>query len=272
MMSQCSASDDLSIFLPGTNGRAVLLIHGATGAPAEMNLVARRINRAGYTVSVPLLAGHGVDVQTLRRTGWKDWYDSICQAADRLRSDADTIFTAGICVGGMLGLRLAHDNEAVKGVTVFSPTIHYDGWNAPFYYAFAPFGLPLAACFRLIDFMEFEEKHPFGIKSDRIRQVLTSADCGMRGILPVFPARTLLESYRLFRAVNRILAKIRTPALLIHAVDDDLSSPGNAIHIKSRIGGPCEIEWLKNSYHMIHVDQEHPKVARRTLSFFDALG
>jgi carboxylesterase len=271
MMRTQPVTDELSYFLPGTNGHGVLLIHGVTGAPGEMKLVARRLNKAGYSVSVPLLAGHGADVETLRRSNWENWYDSVRVAADLLRNCSDAVFAGGICVGGMLALRLAHDFAKLSGVAVFSPTIHYDGWNAPFYYALGPLGLPLVSRLKLIRWFEFAERHPFGIKSDRIRKLVAAPDMGIRGTLPVFPASTVLENYRLFWRVRKVLHEIKTPTLLIHALKDDVSSPKNALFIREKIGGRCEIEWLNDSYHMIHLDQEHPKVADRTARFFGSL-
>jgi carboxylesterase len=38
---------------------AVLLIHGLTGSPFEMKYLARQLNRAGFTVKGPCLAGRG---------------------------------------------------------------------------------------------------------------------------------------------------------------------------------------------------------------------
>jgi carboxylesterase len=77
-------SDGLSFFLEGTNGQGVVLVHGLTGAPAEMKLVARLLHRRGFSVYAPLLAGHGKDVRSLRRSTWQDWLDSVEEAAIRL--------------------------------------------------------------------------------------------------------------------------------------------------------------------------------------------
>ena len=46
-------------FLPGTNGGAVLLIHGYTGTPAEMRPLGDYLQQLGYTVLGVRLAGHG---------------------------------------------------------------------------------------------------------------------------------------------------------------------------------------------------------------------
>ena len=56
-----------------TTRHPVLLIHGLTGVPAEMQSIARTLRRSGFTVETPLLPGHGVDEETLIKTGWRDW-------------------------------------------------------------------------------------------------------------------------------------------------------------------------------------------------------
>ncbi len=269
--SQARERDGLTIFKPGTNGRGVLLIHGVTGSPLEMKYMAKRLNRAGYTVYAPLLAGHGIDIATLRLTRWEDWYESVREAANWFETKVDQLFVAGVCVGGMLGLRLGYENPRIRAATVYSPLLNYDGWNAPYHYRLGHITVPIAVALGVSRFINLKERPPFGIKSDRIRHLLTSNETGIRGTLPAFPVDTLRQNLRLFSVMRRILPGVMTPTLLIHAREDDLASPKNPEYIASRIGGPCQIEWLNNSYHMIHVDQEHPTVAERTRTFFDTI-
>ena len=40
---------------------ACLLLHGFTSSPYEMRLLGEYLGREGYTVSIPLLPGHGTD-------------------------------------------------------------------------------------------------------------------------------------------------------------------------------------------------------------------
>ena len=128
-------SEQLSFFLPGTNGKGVLLIHGLTGAPAEMKLVARQLNRRGYSVHAPLLAGHGEDIRTLRRTHWEDWLASVVRGSEFLAERTQAVFAAGICVGGKLSLLAAkHRPDLIKAVAIYSPCFHYDGWDVPRHY------------------------------------------------------------------------------------------------------------------------------------------
>lgn len=263
------AADGLSFYGRGNNGRGVLLVHGVTGSPVEMKHIARNLHRAGYTVYAPLLAGHGQDIAALRATRWEDWYRSLAESAKWFSPQVDQMFVAGICVGGLLGLRLAHEQPAIRAATVYSPLLIYDGWNAPRHYRWGPVTVPIAVNLGLSRFISLKERPPFGIKSDRIRRLLAETPDGIRGTLPAFPVDTLHQNLRLFSDFDKLLPDIRTPTLLVHARDDDLGSPHNALYIKDRIGGPCEIQWLSNSYHMVHVDQEHRIAAERTRMFFD---
>lgn len=264
--------DGLSFFGRGTNGRGVLLVHGVTGSPVEMKYVAKHLHRAGYTVYAPVLAGHGRDMAALRASRWEDWYQSLAASLAWFKGEVDQVFMAGVCVGGLLGLRLSLADPAIKAATVYSPLLIYDGWNAPTYYRYGHISVPIAVTLGFSRFIALKERPPFGIKSNRIRRLLAETPDGIRGTLPAFPVDTLHQNLRLFREVQNLLPEIRTPTLLVHARDDDLASPANALMIKERIGGPCEIQWLLDSYHMVHVDQEHRVASERTRTFFDSAG
>ncbi|MFM9939374.1 MAG: alpha/beta hydrolase [Hyphomicrobiaceae bacterium] len=261
--------DGLSFYGEGSNGRGVLLLHGITGSPVEMKPVAKKLHRAGYAVFAPLLAGHGIDLATLRRTRWKDWYGGALKASDWFTQRCDETFVAGICGGGLLGLRLAHEQPCIRAAAVYSPLLAYDGWNAPLHYRFGHIAVPIALRLGLSRYISVKERHPFGIKSERLRRLLAETDGGMRGTLPAFPVETLHQTFRMYRWIRKNLPHIRTPSLLIHSRIDDLAGPQNAEYIAEHIGGPCEVDWLENSYHMVHVDQESGIVAERTRLFFD---
>jgi carboxylesterase len=69
--------------------------------------------------------------------------------------------------------------------------------------------------------------------------------------------------------VRRQLRSIRTPCLVVHAVDDDVASLKNVRMIVRGVQGPVETVLLENSYHMITVDQERDKVIDRSTRFFN---
>lgn len=259
---------DLSFFLEGTNGKGVLLIHGMTGVPAEMKWVAKSLHKKGYTVYAPLLAGHGVDEATLIKTHWQDWLESTITAAHQLRPKVDHMCSAGICVGGKLGMLAAKAETGLLGATaIYSACFRYDGWNVPSYYKWLSY-LPLwtSKIPRFKD-IKFSETPSIGIKDERLRRAMQRLST--EGVLDDFPVPALKEMLALSKAMKKQLPTMTTPALILHAREDDLSNPRHSRYIAEHIGGPHEFHWLEDSYHMIHVDREHEKVADLTAAFFE---
>jgi carboxylesterase len=262
-------TDRLGYFMEGTNGMGVLLVHGLTGAPAEMRLVARQLNRKGYSVYVPLLAGHGSDAATLRKTSWRDWLASVHQAADQLAEHTRTMFAAGICVGGKLALFAAHQRPGTfNAVAIYSPCFLYDGWNVPFYYPLLSRHINWLSRIPFLDRLNFSETSSLGIKDERMRRMMENMSG--EGVIEKFPGKGLVEMYRLGNALKDELPNMRTPTLILHAREDDLSSPDHARYITDHIGAPNELHWIEDSYHMIHVDRQHKYVADATAGYFEA--
>jgi len=258
-------------YLPG--GRSgVLLIHGLTGTPQEMRLVGKGLHRAGFTVYGMQLAGHCGDEEDLLKTGWHDWYRSVWQAADRLRKDVDHMFVAGLSMGALLALKLAADRpEEVDGLGLYGTTFVYDGWTIPWISKLS-FLLPLVVGLGFGYRRKFHECFPYGIKDERIRHRIAGSmlngDSAAAG-LPGNPWPSLAEFYRLSFRVRQQLHSVRTPCLVMHAVDDDVASLRNVRMIVRGVRGPTETVLLENSYHMITVDQERDQVIERSARFFN---
>jgi carboxylesterase len=257
--------------LPG--GRSgVLLIHGLTGTPTEMRFVAKGLNRNGFTVHGMQLAGHCGDEEDLLKTGWRDWYHSVCVAADRLRGEVDQMFVAGLSMGALLALKLAADRpDQVDGLGLYGTSFVYDGWTIPWIGRLS-FLLPLVCGLGFGWKQRFHECFPYGIKDERIRQRIASSmlggDSAAAG-LPGNPWPSLAEFYRLSFLVRRQLRSIQTPCLVVHAVDDDVASLRNVRMIVRGVRGPVETVLLENSYHMITIDQERNTVIERSTRFFN---
>ncbi|MDP9103063.1 MAG: alpha/beta fold hydrolase [Pseudomonadota bacterium] len=251
----------------------VLLFHGLTGAPAELQAVSRALRRAGYEVETPMLPGHGVDEKTLLRTGWKDWLGAAEEELIRLSDQAGgPVFVGGLSMGAVLALALAQRHpERVKGLAVLAVTLKYDGFNCPSY---ASWLLPLGAKTPAIRFYRFMERPPYGVKDVRMRAKIeemmfsgSSTDAG----LPFMPGRSLAENLKLVADVERRLPDVIAPALIVHSVEDDVTDIKNAHRLAASVSGPVQTLWLENSYHLVTVDQERVKVAQATIDFFDSL-
>lgn len=261
----------LDFALRGSLGKAVLLIHGLTGAPGEMKFLAKRLHRRGFSVEAPLLAGHGRDAAHLLSTGWRDWLDSLDESYLRLRREHDEVHVAGICVGGALGLALAAEEPGVAGAAVYSMTYRYDGWNMKRWYsAIAPFAEPFAGL-PLIRRLSFAEPYPFGLKDERLREGMAAAPGAViPGALDHFPLGAMAQMHRLSAHLDRVCGQIRTPTLILHAREDDMSHPRNALRLRSRLAGRVDLHLLDDCYHMIHVDRQRDLVGDMTADFFGA--
>lgn len=271
-MTQIMAAEPrLDFALHGTLGKAVLLIHGLTGAPGEMKFLAKRLHRRGFSVEVPLLAGHGRDAAHLLSTNWRDWLASLEDAYGRLRREHDEVYVAGICAGGALGLALAAEEPGVAGAAVYSMTYRYDGWNMKRWYsAIVPIAEPLGGL-PLIRRLSFAEPYPFGLKDKRLRDSMaTTQGAAIPGALDRFPMGAMAQMHRLSTHLDRVSDRIRTPTLILHAREDDMSHPRNALRLRSRLAGPVDLHLLDDCYHMIHVDRQRNLVGDLTADFFGA--
>lgn len=261
---------DLSFALSGDGRKGVLLLHGMTGAPGEMRLVGRRLQRAGLGVSAPLLAGHGKDKAALLASTWRDWLASARGGYQRLAAEVDEVYVAGICVGGALALALCAEFPQIKGAAIYSMTFEYDGWNMPRWSAAAPL-IQLVAHLPLVRRISLEEPYPYGLKDLRLRELASRAESNLiPGAIDRMPLGSLYEMYRLGRHVERIGPSIETPTLIVHAREDDMSHLRNAERLQRALAGPAELLVLEDSYHMVHVDRQHALVAQRTAAFFGA--
>jgi carboxylesterase len=262
---------DLSFRLRGTLGKAVLLVHGMTGAPGEMKVLAKRLHRRGFSIAAPMLAGHGFDEASLLKTGWRDWLETVRNEFERLRAENDEVYIAGICVGGALGVALAAEEPSVAGTAVYSMTYRYDGWNMKRWYsAITPFVQPFANL-PLIRRISFAEPYPFGLKDERLRDGTAQAQGAVIiGALDRLPFGSMWEMHDLGEHIDRVGCNVRQPTLIIHARDDDMSDPRNAHRLQRAVGGPSELHLLDDCYHMVHVDRQRDLVADLTADYFGA--
>lgn len=271
MQKPSASREQLSFALQAERGKAVLLVHGMTGAPGEMRFLAKRLHRRGLSVAAPLLAGHGRDERHLLGTGWRDWLETVSEAYAELKSEHDQVYVAGMCVGAALGLALAAQEPSVAGLAVYSMTYRYDGWNMRRWYsAIAPVATALGDL-PLIRRLSFAEPYPFGLKDERLRQgVLAAAGAVVPGALDRLPLGSMVQMHRLADHLDRVAGAIRQPVLILHARDDDMAHPRNAYRLRAALGGPARLELLDDCFHMIHVDRQRDVVAELTASFFGA--
>lgn len=104
--------------------RGVLLVHGFSGSPYEMHMLAQVLHRRGFHVAVPLLAGHHRSLRELGQSRYPDWLNSADQALHtlwaRLRQHAQSrprIAVVGFSMGGLLTIELAQRYPATAAAS-----------------------------------------------------------------------------------------------------------------------------------------------------------
>ncbi|WP_434778041.1 alpha/beta hydrolase [Neisseria sp. Ec49-e6-T10] len=264
---------DVSFFLPGINNSGVLLIHGLTGTPNEMRILAKGLHKAGFTVYAMQLAGHCGDEQDLCQTNWQQWYESVTEAAEFLQKQVDHFFVAGLSMGALLSLKLAAEKpEWVHGVAAYGPTFRYDGWSMPKYAKHLFFLLTWFERLGIFQDKTFIEQPPYGLKDVSIRAAVSasmldgdSASAGLAGN----PYPALAQMQYLAKNLRQQLNRVTAPCLIMHSSHDDVADiETNARVIEKNVSGPTQFIALDDSYHLITIDRQRKEVIQQSVTFF----
>ena len=228
----------------------VLLIHGYTGSPAEMRLIAEYLNGRGLRISAPLLPGHGTVPADLNRVAWSDWTGSVERALAALREQCSAVFVAGLSMGALLTLYLAGKNPTLPGGIVYSPALIVTNRLVHL----VPLGKYLISMF---------PKRKAHFTDPMARSRIWSYD-----LYPTFGAH---ETGKLIREVKRLLPQVVSPLLIVHSWLDRDIRPESARFVYDRVGSKDkELRMLNNSGHALTVDSEWERVAEVTYQFIQA--
>ncbi len=252
---------------------AVLLIHGLQSSPAEMLPLAKRLHQSGYTVHLPHIRGygyrHGDDAHSITR--WQEWRATVLTEFHALKQQYKSVAVGGLCIGAVLALSVAAElGDEVAALSLLSTTLYYDGWSIPWYRVLLP--IAYYTPFRYL--YSYREREPFGLKNEQLRKwvarEMSHKDSSMAGAAKLtLPA--VHQAELLIGSVKKSLRQVTAPALIMHAVEDDVSTPRSASFVAGNIGSrTVENILLHNSYHMLTIDNEREQVAAETIRFFNA--
>lgn len=244
-----------------------LLIHRLGGSPTDVEYVTQGLASAGYTVSCPLLYGHGGSRDLLAATTWQQWSQTVSEALDALSSRCDTIVVGGLGVGAMLALKAAAEHPGrVQGLALFAPTFWPNGWAMPWYGN----ALRVIGSKRLANLVRFDERPPFGIKDDALRDAMLAAlakDGRPSTDILGRSGGAFLEVKWLARDVSARLSNVKQPCLIFHPRHDDRSSLSASQSLQQRLAGVVDLIVLDDSYHLVTQDRQRALVLERVLEF-----
>ena len=247
---------------------AVLLFHGLTGSPFELKKYGQFLYNNGYDVFAECLPGHGEKFNEIYTVKYQDWLDFGYKKFEELKSKYDEVFVSGLCLGAVLALALAIKYKSeLKGIISLSTTLYLDGWRLPWYKFLIPIGLSTILRF----YYCYPECEPHGIKNQKTRNIvkklLAKGDVGMND----FPMTGIYELLKLSDVVIKDLKEITSPILLIHSLEDDLTSVKSAEIVFNKISSTDKEKIILNdSYHMVLYDNEKEFVFNKALEFLNS--
>lgn len=233
----------------------VLLIHGFTGAPAEMRLLGEFLASHGYTVLAPLLPGHGTEPADLNRVRWQDWTAAAAAAYADLARRTDQVFVGGLSMGGLLALYLGATTrpDKLRGLLLFAPGLLVMDRR-----------LPLSIVARYV--------RPLLPHDDAAPSDLADPEAEMRlWHYEAYPVGGASQLWLLQRAVRRQLGRVTAPILLMQGRRDASVRPDSPQVILAKVGSTDkEMVWLENSGHVLLVDAEREHVFATCLAWIQA--
>lgn len=268
-----------SFFMPGGD-RAVLLIHGITGTPSEMNYLGRNLHKAGYSVLCNSLPKHCGSLGELKRVTWQEIAQACVDDFKKLRQHYSTVFVGGLSMGALMSIYITNKYpQEVKGIAALAPTLFYDGWalNKGKVLLDILWKIPL-----LRNNINIREDYPYGLKDAQLREHIhrfykdaSASRFNKKALLfgsPFFPLSNLYQHHLFVNSIKDEFPNIKAPILIMHAREDDMTSLRNSQIVYDNIGSQDkQLIVLEDSYHMITIDNEKDKVAQALINFFNRL-
>ncbi|MFP6605606.1 MAG: alpha/beta fold hydrolase, partial [Myxococcota bacterium] len=106
----------------GGDGRVgALCLHGLTGTPYEVRPIAEALAARGIHARGPVLPGHDAGPEELARVPFTVWIEAAREEIEKLRAQHETVFVAGLSMGGLAALAVASEGRADAIAVVATP-------------------------------------------------------------------------------------------------------------------------------------------------------
>jgi carboxylesterase len=235
------------VFLKGGSS-ACLLLHGFTNSPFEMREMGEFLNRLGYTVSIPLIPGHGTIPADLRKKKWVEWYEKSKSELFELRKKHQRVYIIGFSMGASLALHLAAHYE-INGLVALAPVLYLKNK-----FSF------LSHVIHII--LPYSKKY----SGPDVRADVKTLSYNK------IPVKSLSELLKFSKHLRQDLCDVHTPVMIVYAVKDHVVDNKSAKDIYDLIASRNKrILELQESYHIITLDLEKDKVFKEIAVFLESI-
>ncbi|MCC6245717.1 MAG: alpha/beta fold hydrolase [Gemmatimonadaceae bacterium] len=234
--------------------RAALLVHGFNDTPQSMAYLAGALHRAGWTVHVPRLPGHGVSLRRMAREArYGAWTASVEQTYQQLRATHDVVVVCGQSMGGALATLLAAQHHEIPALVLLAPYLRMPRrieLQTLLAWLFRPLG-----------------EYRAGRGGDRSIHdpAAKSLALGPR----VITARMMTELRTTARRAYAALPQLRSPTLYVQSREDNRITSHTAEDCFARIGSTQKVQrWVTGSGHIISADYCKDDIAEQVIAWF----
>ncbi len=234
------------------SGTGILMLHGFTATPAQFKEFTRLFVERGYSVRVPLLDGHGTNVDQLNKCVWNDWYGTAKKHLFEMRKHSDKVFVIGQSMGGTLALHLAAHYQ-LEGLVLLAPAMKFK--------SLLPLLAPVVAPLK----PRWKKKDGADIQNLKSRKESLNYD--------TIPLKALNELKKLMVHVQDDLQDVHVPVLIAHSIHDHTIDFKGSKTVYEKISSRSKsfLE-LKNSYHILSLDNDKDVVLRESENFIQKHG
>ncbi len=239
--------------LKADGSRAILLLHGYNDTPQSMLPLAQALHAAGWTVRLPLLAGHGRSLQAFDDWTADQLLVQVREEYAALRQTHRTVVVGGLSMGGAVACWLAAESDAA-GVLLYAPML------------FVP--APMQVAVSTARLWGLFTKYLSGggrrsIRDPAAQRRMIAYGCSTR--------RSLEALEFVARGVAVRLGFVHAPTLVIQSEDDNRLPHEQSTHALARIGAKDRtIIWTRGAGHVLTVDYGWESLAATTVEWLKA--
>lgn len=231
----------------GANAKVgIILVHGFTGSPISMRPWGEYLLQRGYSISVPVLPGHGTAPRDLNHVQWQQWPAKVEEELEWMLSEGLEVFIFGLSMGGATTLNLSiKRSSSIKGIILVNPMIHVKF-------------VPPQVAWAISRFQKMRDSVGDDIKRPGI------TEHGYDSL----PAVGVYQLIKMLSHTRKRLHDVTIPLMLFHSKEDHTLPVTNTEIIMKGVGSiPKQRIELVNSYHVATLDYDQEIIFENSLIF-----
>jgi carboxylesterase len=228
----------------------ILLLHGLTGTPDEVEPLGKYLAQKGISTLAPWLKGHGTTPKDLSKTTWQDWAESVYEAYEEILKRCSQVFVGGLSMGGAQSLHLAAHYPVAGVISMATPVRIFD------------FRFNAIAFFRFLQW-----------RTSNLTGGILDSKSPAHITYPYVATKNLYELKKLMDQVRPELPQIKVPALVVQGRKDSMVPSPNGQIIYDALGSAKKhLLYLENSDHVVTMDYDKNILFEKAFRFIQSNG